>query len=59
MEAASTFRTPKKPLAITAPNTISETGISKSLLEQLAIKILGLRGEMSLVDLSRIMGLQR
>jgi ATPase family associated with various cellular activities (AAA) len=58
MEAASTFRTPKKPLAITAPNTISETGISKSLLEQLAIKILGLRGEMSLVDLSRIMGLQ-
>ncbi len=42
MEAAS----------LTAPQAISDTGIRKSLLEDLAVKILFLSGEMSLVDLS-------
>ena len=35
-----------------APQTIHDTGIRRSLLEELAIKILFLNGEMSLVDLA-------
>lgn len=42
MEAAS----------LIAPQAISDTGVRKSLLEDLAVKILFLGGEMSLVDLS-------
>jgi len=42
MEAAS----------LTAPQSIADTGLRKSLLEDLAVKILFLSGEMTLVDLS-------
>src|ERR1700746_3136291 len=38
-----------------APKTIHDTGIRRSLLEELAIKILFLNGEMSLVDLAHKM----
>src|ERR1700751_4819506 len=39
-------------LSSVAPQTIHDTGIRRSLLEELAIKILFLNGEMSLVDLA-------
>jgi len=39
-------------LSSAAPQTIHDTGIRRSLLEELAIKILFLNGEMSLVDLA-------
>ena len=35
-----------------APQTIGDTGISRTLLEELALKILFLNGEMSLADLA-------
>jgi AAA ATPase domain len=51
MEQSSTVRA-RETLRVVAPRTLGETGISKSLLDQLALKILGLRGEMSLIDLA-------
>lgn len=39
-------------LSSVAPQTIDDTGIRRSLLEELAVKILFLNGEMSLVDLA-------
>jgi MoxR-like ATPase len=40
---------------IAAPRALGEPGVNKSLLDQLALKILGLHGEMSLIDLARHM----
>src|SRR5579859_1258144 len=40
---------------LVAPQEISETGVRKGLLEDLALKILYLNGEMSLVDISKSM----
>jgi energy-coupling factor transporter ATP-binding protein EcfA2 len=42
---------------IPAPVTVADTGINKSLLEQLAVKILGLHGEMTLIALADRIGL--
>ena len=42
---------------LAAPQDIQKTGIRKGLLEDLALKILYLRGEMSLVELGEHMGL--
>jgi hypothetical protein len=57
MEASSTSRA-KESILMAAPRRLGETGLSKSLLEPLALKILGLRGEMSLVDLAEHMCLR-
>jgi hypothetical protein len=51
MEGSSASRA-REAIRIAAPRTLSETGITKGLLEQLAIKILALFGEMSLIDLA-------
>jgi len=56
MEASSTSRE-KQAFHIPAPVTVTETGVNKSVLEQLALKILALHGEMTLFDLSDRMGL--
>lgn len=42
-------------LQIEAPQTVAETGIDKTLLEELALKILFLGGEMSLAELAKRM----
>ncbi|MGA7919503.1 MAG: hypothetical protein WCA38_07500 [Candidatus Acidiferrales bacterium] len=57
MEASSTLRE-KPAFHIPAPVTVADTGINKSLLEQLAVKILGLHGEMTLIGLADRMGLR-
>lgn len=44
-------------IAIPEPQTVEETGLSRTLLEGLAIKILYLEGELSLLDLSERMRL--
>lgn len=56
MEASPMLRE-KQALHIPAPITVAETGINKTLLEQLAVKILGLHGEMTLIGLADRMGL--
>jgi predicted ATPase with chaperone activity len=43
--------------AIRAPNSINEVGVRRNVLEDLAIKILYLTGEMSLLELTHQMGL--
>lgn len=48
----------KEGARIAAPRTLGEPGVSKSLLDQLALKILGRHGEMSLIDLARQMCLR-
>ncbi len=45
------------PATIPAPKTIEQTGVRKNLLEDLALKVVYLIGEISLLDLSRQMGL--
>jgi MoxR-like ATPase len=57
MDGSSTARA-KEGVRIPAPRTSGETGISKSLLDQLALKILALGGEMSLLDLAERMCLR-
>ena len=42
---------------ISAATTVEETGIRRNLLEDLALKVLYLVGEMSLHEISRHMGL--
>ena len=54
MEGSSTARA-KEVIRVAAPKTLGETRISKTLLEELALKILGLHGEMSLFDLAERM----
>lgn len=44
-------------IAIPAPETVAETGLSRTLLEGLALKILYLEGELTLVDLAQRMRL--
>lgn len=39
-------------IQVEAPQTIGDTGINKTLIEELALKVLFLHGEMSLADLS-------
>lgn len=51
MAASSSLRE-KQAFHIPVPITVADTGINKSLLEQLAIKILGLHGEMTLIGLA-------
>jgi hypothetical protein len=46
-----------KESTLAAPDDIQKTGIRKGLLEDIALKILYLRGEMSLVELGEHMGL--
>ncbi len=45
------------PINIATPTTIEELGVRRSLLEDLALKILYLVGEMSLHELARHLGL--
>jgi len=42
-------------LQVEAPQTVAETGINKTLIEELALKVLFLGGEMSLADLAERM----
>ena len=51
MEGSSTARA-RDSSGMIAPKALSETGVSRSLLEHLALKILGLHGEMTLIDLA-------
>ena len=46
------------PATISVPNSIEELGVRRSLLEDLALKILYLIGEMSLHELARHLGLR-
>ena len=47
--------TEEKQVSTTAPHNVEGTGIRRGLLEDLALKILYLHGETSLIDLSNLM----
>ena len=46
-------------VSIAAPKSIEQTGVRRNLLEDLALKIVYMTGEISLLDLGRQMGLNR